>query len=133
LPGTHNTKPGREDALCSLVTFHPEWRYRLSDFAPYAPRRAEVHLRREAMRTQITALRPVIDAVTDAVMHQLDGRMKRSGWIAARCPYDHLRDGPGQHFSYHPENGVGYCFGRHGKISLYELAHILGVTKVRQP
>lgn len=128
LPGTRNTKPGRESALCTLVTFHPEWRYHMADFAPYAPRRAEVFRRQYVMHAQVTELRPMIDAVTHAVLHQLDGRPKHSGWIAARCPYDHMRDGPGQHFSYHPENGVGYCFGRHGKIPLMELARLLGVA-----
>jgi hypothetical protein len=31
------------------------------------------------------------------------------------------------HFSYHPETGVGYCFGKHGKLSLGEMCDLLGI------
>jgi hypothetical protein len=37
LPGTHNTKPGRDGALCHLV-HHMESRYCLSDFSPFIKR-----------------------------------------------------------------------------------------------
>src|SRR5262245_16652036 len=35
LPGTWNTKPGRENVLCSLVQHHPDYRYPLSTFSRY--------------------------------------------------------------------------------------------------
>jgi hypothetical protein len=128
LPGTYNTKPGRADALCSIVSMHEDWRYSVSDFAPYAVAR-QTFFRRPAARQQTVATdrEQALSAVTDAVLTRLDGRPKSSGWIAARCPYEHSHDGPGQHFSFHPETGVGYCFGKHGKIALFELCCLLGV------
>ncbi len=70
----------------------------------------------------------VTQALTEAVLHQLDGRWRSTGYIGALCPFPHQRDRPGMHFSYHPESGWGHCFGKHGKISPAELCKALGVT-----
>jgi hypothetical protein len=69
----------------------------------------------------------LIDAVTGAVIHLLDGHYRSSGFIAARCPLPHLKDRPGMHFSYQPDSGWGYCFGKHGKFSLAELGQLLEI------
>ncbi len=136
LPGTWNTKPGRENVLCSLVQHHPDYRYSLSAFSRYVleserqarvfqhrtiPPEANVWLHGEARQA-------AIDAVTDAVIRQLDGHVKHNGFIAARCPYCHNRDRPGMHFSYQPASGWAYCFGKHGKVSLTELCELFGVS-----
>jgi len=136
IPGTWNHKPERETALCSLVQHHPDWRYPLSAFARYVrdvERRSKVyqthHSSHETERSVPgEARRAIIDAVTNAVIHQLDGHWKANGYIAARCPYCHKRDRPGMHFSYHPGTGWGYCFGKHGKVSLTEMGDLFGVS-----
>ncbi len=136
LPGTWNTKPGRDNVLCSLVQYHPDWRYSLSAFSQYvreAERQARVY-RRRAMPAEAEvslhgdARQAAIDAVTDAVIQQLDGHLKPNGFIAARCPYCHHIDRPGMHFSYQPASGWGYCFGKHGKVSLTEMCELFGVS-----
>jgi len=130
LPGTLNTKPGRDGAACTVVRYFPERHYRLQDFARYMPI-SMVPWQRPA-RTYVPdpSRQAVIDAVTRAVMLHLDGRPRHNGFIAARCPLPHLHDRPGMHFSYHPETGWGYCFGKHGKISLREMCDLLGVAMV---
>jgi hypothetical protein len=130
LPGTVNTKPDRADALCQIVMSHPDWRYTLQELAARLPqpptRQQPSHW--EAHQTLPHPRRELVDAVTAQVIAQLEGFPKANGWIAARCPCPHCRDRPGMHFSYHPETGVGYCFGKHGKLSLAELCSLLGIA-----
>jgi RepB DNA-primase from phage plasmid len=136
LAGTWNTKPERESVLCSLVQHHPDYRYSLSAFSRYvlqAERQAKVYQRHYPPRNvefsvHGEACQAAIDAVTKAVIHQLDGHWKPNGFIAARCPYCHNRDRPGMHFSYQPASGWGYCFGKHGKVSLAEMCELFGVS-----
>ncbi len=135
LVGTWNHKLDRESVLCRLVQHHPDYRYPLAAFARYvrdAERQVKAHQSHHAsyqgdFSAHGKANQAVIDAVTDAVMHQLDGHWKPNGFIAARCPYCHNRDRPGMHFSYQPARGWGYCFGKHGKVSLTELCDRFGV------
>jgi RepB DNA-primase from phage plasmid len=136
LPGTWNTKPGRESVLCSLVQHHPDYRYSLAAFSRHvlqAERQATVYQRCTVPPTAEFSLhgearQAAIDAVTEAVIQQLDGHVKPNGFIAARCPYCHDRDRPGMHFSYQPASGWGYCFGKHGKVSLAEMCDLFGVS-----
>ncbi|MHB8748958.1 MAG: hypothetical protein ACYDBJ_07185 [Aggregatilineales bacterium] len=131
LPGTINTKDGRENTRCRLVTFEPERRYRLAEFSRMTPTEPEpvVWHRPSSDRgfPSNEGLEPVIDAVTAAVLQILDGHPRNNGFIAARCPLPHKRDKPGMHFSYHPTSGVGFCFGKHGRLSLPEMCHLLGI------
>ena len=136
LPGTWNNKPGRERALCSLLQHHPDWRYPLSAFSRYvreterrttSDHRSYPH-RETAFAEHDAARQAMIDAVTEAVLHELDGHWKPNGFIAARCPYGHNHDRPGMHFSYHPASGWGYCFGKHGKVSLADLCDRFGMA-----
>ncbi|HVO44592.1 MAG TPA: DNA-primase RepB domain-containing protein [Aggregatilineales bacterium] len=135
LPGTVNTKPGREGILCSLVQFEPEQRYSLTEFARYcsdpSPAVSPHYHRVHESFPLSTMLAPTIDAVTNAVIHELDGRPRHNGFIAARCPLPHHIDRPGMHFSYHPDSGVGFCFGKHGKLRLRDMCQIMGVRDVR--
>lgn len=133
LPGTRNTKPGREAAWCTVLSFQPDNHYRLADFTPFLPRPVVVRTGRWPGRDASPAWaddagrQAVIQAVTALVLRELDGHPKPNGWIAARCPCPHCRDRPGMHFSYHPERGIGYCFGKHGKLPLGVLCRLLGV------
>lgn len=132
LPGTVNTKPERDEALCHLVEAS-ERRYPLSDFQQFiptpkrssAPRRTAVPPSSESGRTLNPAL---IRAITDALYRDYAARERRgSMWIAARCPCGHDRDSPGKHFFFNPDLGCGRCHGRHGTLRLTDLCSILGI------
>jgi hypothetical protein len=141
LPGTINTKPGREDAACEFITYHPERRYRFDDFSPFDFNSttpgvmALVPVRRSPVFTAAssstgvegTLPRPVLAALTAAVLRDLEGFPVTSGYVRARCPFRHDQDRPGMHFSYNAESGWGHCFGKHGSISPVELCRHLGV------
>jgi hypothetical protein len=131
LTGTINTKTGREGALCSFVSYHPERRYDLREFVPFLPKVLPYTRRHSSWEVQKSygheLPQSMIDALTFAVLQRLEGHWRSSGYIAAYCPFPHLKDRPGMHFSYHPESGWGYCFGKHGKISPAELCKHLGV------
>jgi hypothetical protein len=129
LVGTVNTKPGRENQVCEVLSYHPEWRYALRDFRPYlaVPAAPVHHYRNSDHEIDFGHPDPDLHVLTDAVLRLLDGRVAGNGYIRARCPLPHDRDRPGMHFSYHPETGWGHCFGKHGKISPAELGQLLGV------
>jgi hypothetical protein len=132
LPGTINTKSGRHGALSSFASYHPERLYDLSEFKPFLPKVLHYNHRHSSWQAQKTygqeIEHSVIDSLTIAVLQQLDGHWRSSGYIAACCPFSHMRDRTGMHFSYHPESGWGYCFGKHGKVSPAELCKLLGVS-----
>jgi hypothetical protein len=92
------------------VGYHPERLYNLDEFRPFIPRPLIYPYRRR--------INPI---------WTLDDHYRPNGFIAARCPLPHLKDRPGMHFSYRPDSGWGYCFGKHGKFSLTELGRLLGI------
>ena len=134
LPGTTNTKPGRDQMQCSIVHCNPGHRYALNDFSRYFP--DESHYSPPRFRwyprdfDDLEPPGPLIELVTNAVIHSLEGHPRSNGFIAARCPLPHQIDRPGMHFSYHVDSGVGFCFGKHGKIPLQEMCHLLGTSNV---
>ena len=131
LPGTINTKSGRENAECSFVSYHPERRYDFSEFAPFLPKvlpHPHHHWDHDEYGHDLP--RSVLDALTDAVLHELAGHWSGNGYIRALCPFAHLKDRPGMHFSYHAESGWGHCFGKHGKVPPTRMCKVLGMQPV---
>jgi hypothetical protein len=128
LPGTINTKPGRENAACAFISYHPEQRYSFDAFNDFIPEFMS-HPRHDASPDDLAGTVPhsVLDVLTAAVLQKLDGFPGGSGYIRACCPFHHERDRPGMHFSYNPESGWGHCFGKHGKIPPADLCRRLGV------
>ncbi len=129
LPGTRNTKPGREGAMCRFVSYHPERLYDFSAFRSYLPKMNRRLSWQGYERDEYDLPRSMIDRLTMAVLRQLDGHWRSSGYIAACCPFPHGRDRPGMHFSYNADSGWGYCFGKHGKVAPVALCRWLGVLK----
>src|SRR5262249_55634808 len=120
LPGTINTKAGRDRALCTFFSYHPDRLYSLSEFTPFL-QKTRFHSRplldeRRQDGTEHDLAPSELDGITAAVLQQLDGRWRSNGFIAACCPFPHEKDHPGMHFSYNPQTGWGYCFGKHGKV-----------------
>jgi hypothetical protein len=128
LPGTYNTKPGRDGALCHLV-HHTDCQYRLTDFGCFIQREAAPALR--SVQTSYGGdrrLNPdVIDAIVQVLYRHYRARKPRSGWIPALCPCGHARDSPGAHFFFNPDIGCGRCHGRHGALRLTDLCSLMGI------
>jgi len=128
LPGSYNTKPGRDGALCHLV-HNIESRYCLSDFSEFVER--ETTLPSSYRSSQTSSERRLNPDVIDAIVHMLyrhyRARKARGGWIPALCPCGHARDSPGAHFSFNPDIGCGRCHGRHGTLRLTDLCSLLGI------
>jgi hypothetical protein len=128
LPGTYNTKPGRDGALCHLV-HHTDCQYRLTDFGCFIQREAAPPLRSvQASYSGERRLNPdVIDAIVQTLYRHYRARKPRSGWIPALCPCGHARDSPGAHFFFNPDIGCGRCHGRHGALRLTDLCSLMGI------
>jgi len=143
LPGTMNTKPGRESALCQILEHHPERRYSLAEFAPILGKSVLEESTRVTQRcakpncasslvgrrsTSFAELNSVlVETVVQRLVCDYGGYMKANGWVAAYCPCGHMHDRPGAHFGFNPEYGVGVCFGRHGRLRLIDLCPLLGI------
>jgi RepB DNA-primase from phage plasmid len=128
LPGTHNTKPGRNGVLCHLV-HHTDCDYRLNDFGRFIQREAVPPAATHGQT--LNGERRLNPEVIEAVVHRLycdyRARKARGGWIPALCPCGHARDSPGAHFSFNPDIGCGRCHGRHGTLRLTDLCSLLGM------
>lgn len=128
LPGTlnHKAKP----VMCRMLECYPVRRYALDDFAAYI---RPPQLTRLPPRPLATSLNrhDQIEAITATLMRDYGGKWQRNGWLAAYCPCGHAHDRPGQHFGFHPVSGVGHCFGRHGTLSVHQLAQILNIAVAR--
>jgi len=135
LPGTINTKPQRAGALCSIVELHPQKRYELAQFKPYlaaAPELVHTHRQSSASTSSWEQAREgdlnpdLVRDVVDCLMTSYGGFLNPNGqWISALCPCGHSLDTPGRHFGFCPGAGLGYCWGRHGKLLLKDLCQAM--------
>jgi len=121
IPGFINTKPGNGHKVAMLwEELHRE--YNLSQFdeirPPERPERKAASYTPNSGEDWLTVLKR---RITDELMLNYDGRYKSNGWMAAICPCGHSHDKAGCHFNWHPEYGVGRCFGRHGKLLAKDL------------
>ncbi|MBN8590623.1 MAG: hypothetical protein J0M33_02650 [Anaerolineae bacterium] len=127
LPGTYNTKPGRDGALCHVV-HRTDCHYRLTDFGRFIQPEPLPATTRGQMTDGERRLNPdVIDAIMHALYRHYRARKARGGWIPALCPCGHARDSPGAHFFFNPDIGCGRCHGRHGTLRLTDLCSLLGI------
>ena len=128
LPGTRNTKPSRDGALCHLV-LHTDCHYRLNDFSRFIPRVAGpiATIHGQTVDAEKRLNPDVIDAIVHRLYRDYRARKARGGWIPALCPCGHARDSPGAHFFFNPDIGCGRCHGRHGMLRLTDLCSLLGM------
>jgi hypothetical protein len=131
LPGTVNTKPERDGALCCLVETSDR-HYRLSDFQAFIPPMPRPLARRPTAQVSYhtgsrTLNTELIHAITATLYRDYAAREQRSTWLAALCPCGHARDAPGAHFFWNPTIGCGRCHGRHGTLRLTDLCSVLGI------
>lgn len=126
IPGSKNTKPHRNGALCRIAEIHDR-RYVPDDFNWLL--RKPNRTRQTIPVSHSTTLNPVlIRVVTDILYRDYRGFDRRNGWIGALCPLEHNRDRPGQHFSFNPQRALGVCQGRHGRLLLKTLCAAFNIN-----
>lgn len=146
LPNTHNTKPQRQQALCHILELNAQ-RYPLDIFVPQLRNKTDqtgqiVPHPKPNLSVPIsesTSYRStpnystrclnvrLVQAVSERLLSQYGGQWKPNGWLAARCPCQHERDGVGMHFSFNPDKGLGVCLGKHGRLLLKDLCSELHI------
>lgn len=136
LPGTVNTKPGRNNARCTLHTLN-NYHYTKEDFPIMLPNPIQTVAVRDPPRRRERSfastnrrLNPQLIRAVSARLLADGGHIQRNGWIAAYCPCGHRRDRPGAHFAFNPDIGVGVCHGRHGRLLLRDLCHHLKIDPI---
>jgi hypothetical protein len=132
LVGTHNNKPGRENALCRVVVLR-DVRYTLADFDPMVERLTP---RRKARPPRVTPARhplfgsglnpALIDAVTQALVQQ--GYRRSGDWLSGPCLYPHRHQHEDLHtsFGFNTRTGYGHCFRCHS-ILLKDICRTLNI------
>src|SRR5262249_44429865 len=86
LPGSVNTKAGRQKVSCTFFSYHPDRLYDLDEFKPLLPvTRPQQHRlgsweSPEGSRHELP--QTFLEALTAAVLYQLDGRWRTNGYIA---------------------------------------------------
>lgn len=108
LVGTRNTKAQAGGARCRLLEFHPERRYSLDDFAPYAisPHKT---CSRSSHRTTGGLNPRVVDALADRFLAH--GYKSRGAWLNGPCVYPerHRHGDAHPSFGYNTASGYGFC------------------------
>ncbi len=130
LPGSRNTKPRREEAVCRIVTLRAA-RCTLADFD--FPVRSPKKLPHSWNTTPAKyrhancALNPALIAAVTTTLLAHDYR--RSGdWVSGPClfPQRHHHDDRHASFGFNVQTGYGYCF-RCGSMLLKDVCQALGV------
>ena len=131
LPGTHNTKPGRNNARCEVVVLR-DLRYTIADFGSLTAYRAvQQPARPTASITRPTrtghALNPVLlDAVTERLICQ--GYRRSGDWLSGPClfPQHHRHSDQHPSFGFNMRTGYGHCY-RCGSLLLKDLCQTLDI------
>jgi hypothetical protein len=125
LPGTINTKPARNEAVCRTIEFH-ERHYTLEHFAGLLPDSLPP-VRKPLPYEQIADL---TSAVVDHL--SLHGYIRRGDWLNGPCPYSGRHKHGDRHpsFGFNTRTGYGFCHVC-GSMLLKELREILSVSPPR--
>ncbi len=120
LPGSLNSKPDRNNALCQIDTWEPERHYSIAEFTPFMTPKTQRTNNQPSLqeRFHCRSCADLVSEIETILIREFGGYMKPNGWLAAHCPCGHTRDRAGQHFGFHPGFGIGMCFGRHGRLNL---------------
>ncbi len=128
LIGTYNTKQGAGRRLCRLLELHPERRYTLDDFAPYAILPCKTPSPRRLLPCKTTGeLNPrVVAALVDHFLAQ--GFKPRGTWLNGPCVYPerHKHGDARPSFGYNTESGYGFCY-RCGTLLAKDLCRAVGI------
>ncbi len=129
LPGSHNTKPGREGARCRVVAWQDR-RYALAAFERFGAEAKRVQPSGSFSSLVAPASWGLNPALLAAVAGQLlDRDYRRSGeWLRGSCPFPHHHRHNDCHpsFGFNLRSGWGYCFVC-GTVRLKDLCVALGI------
>lgn len=127
VPGNHNTKPMRGNALCRVLELH-ERRYALDAFKSYLPadRLQPRHSSALATRTAISLNADKIQRVADALL--ASGCKSRGDWLNGACPFPERHKQGDRHpsFGFNTKTGYGFCHVC-GTLLLKDLCPSLGI------
>jgi len=128
LVGTRNTKAQAGGALCRLLDFHPERRYTMDDFAPYAlsPRKT---CPRPPRRTTGELNPRVVEALADLFLAH--GYKPRGTWLSGPCVYPQRHKHGDAHpsFGYNTASGYGFCHVC-GTLLTIDLCDAVGIDPI---
>jgi hypothetical protein len=131
LPGSRNTKPGRCNARCRVLTLG-EQRYPLDAFAAHRSGPAETSSRADASSRRQTRLTDsaLIARVSAALLQA--GYTARGDWLSGPCPFPHRHKHADRHpsFGFNLRTGYGFCHVC-GTLLMKELCPALGISSVR--
>ncbi len=128
MPGSHNSKPMRGNALCQVVELH-DHRYLLDAFKSYLPSdRSPPHRSSStpAARTPIPLNADTIQRVADALI--ASGCKPRGDWLNGACPFPERHKHADRHpsFGFNTKTGYGFCHVC-GTLLLKDLCPTLGI------
>jgi hypothetical protein len=129
LVGSMNVKPHRPPTRCELIQLHPDRRYTLDDFAPYAilPRKTPDRHRPRICQTTGELNPRVVEALADLFLAQ--GFKVRGTWLNGSCVYPERHQHGDAHpsFGYNTATGFGYCHIC-GTMLTKDLCHAVGIA-----
>jgi hypothetical protein len=130
LPGSLNTKPHRENALCQIIAL-TDHNHPIATFRHLQSRRMHRGMRRTARlaaahHSRDTRNPALLQAVTDRLTGM--GYVRRGDWLSGPCMYPaHHQHGDVHHsFGFNMVSGYGNCF-RCGSILLKDICNTLGI------
>jgi hypothetical protein len=131
LPGSVNTKPQRNQALCRVVELNDRY-YPLAAFEHLLPRPTvnakTVSPRRQARHHPANgALNPALLGVVSDHLRSL-GYVQQGDWLSGPClyPAQHQHDDAHHSFGLNVRSGYGNCF-RCGSLLLKDICTSLGI------
>jgi hypothetical protein len=132
VPGSHNSKPMRGNALCRVLELH-DHRYALEAFKSYLPadrpqpRRSSTSTL--ATRTPIPLNADNIYRVADALL--ASGFKPRGDWLNGACPFPERHKHADRHpsFGFNTKTGYGFCHVC-GTLLLKDLYPALSISSV---
>ncbi|MBZ0276690.1 MAG: RepB family DNA primase [Anaerolineae bacterium] len=130
LPGSRNTKAGRNNARCRIVELH-DTHYPVAAFDHLLPRQTTSQVAQLPRKTVVRAsdgrLNPaLLDAVTERLLAL--GYVRQGDWLSGPClyPAHHRHDDAHPSFGFNTRTGYGHCF-RCGSMLLKDMCDVLGI------
>jgi len=129
LVGSHNTKPGRDNALCRVVQMN-EQRYTPDDFTHLLPKPRSPPNRHRSEHKPSLASGKLNPALVQAVAQRLAGMgyVQRGDWLCGPCLHPQRHAHADQHpsFGFNVRSGYGNCYVC-GSILLKDICDTLNI------
>lgn len=131
VPGSHNTKPMRGNALCRVLELH-DHRYPMDAFKAYlpsdrSPPRPSSAASIPVSRAPIPLNADMLQRVADALL--ASGCKPRGDWLNGACPFPQHHKHADHHpsFGFNRKTGYGFCHVC-GTLLLKDLYPALGIS-----